>query len=84
MRCAAQLLATNGVLALILPAEAESDILTLAAANGLQPLRITRVHTTPTKPAKRILLSLIKSDDSVSLSGAADPSAERSYSETVN
>ncbi|MCQ2313044.1 MAG: methyltransferase [Paludibacteraceae bacterium] len=56
MRCAAQLLAPDGVLALILPAEAESDILTLAAANGLRPLRITRVHTTPTKPAKRILI----------------------------
>ena len=83
MRCAAQLLAPDGVLALILPAEAESDIQTLAAANGLRPLRITRVHTNPTKPAKRILISFIKSDDSVSLSGAAYPSAERSYSETV-
>ncbi len=61
IRCAAQLLAPNGVLALILPAEAESDIMTLTAVNGLYPLRITRVHTTPIKPAKRILMSFIKS-----------------------
>ena len=56
LRCAAKLLAPDGVLALILPAEAEQDILTLAAANGLYPHRITRLHTTPSKPAKRILI----------------------------
>lgn len=83
LRCAAQLLAKDGVLALILPAEAESDILTLAAVNGLQPLRLTRVHTTPAKPAKRILISLIKSNNAVSLSAEGGLSAERSFSETV-
>ena len=53
-----QLLAEDGILALIVPAEAEPMILSLAAKHGLTPYLITRVHTRPHKPAKRTLLAL--------------------------
>jgi tRNA1Val (adenine37-N6)-methyltransferase len=57
-----RLLKNNGMLALVLPIEAEEDILSLAAAAGLLPTHITYVHTKPGKPAKRILIALRKSD----------------------
>ena len=60
VRCSAELLAQDGVLALILPQEAQEDIVTIAAANGLHPWRLTHVHTSPTKPAKRVLIALTK------------------------
>lgn len=57
-----RLLKNNGMLALVLPIEAEEDILSLAAAAGLLPSHITYVHTKPGKPAKRILIALRKGD----------------------
>jgi tRNA1Val (adenine37-N6)-methyltransferase len=57
-----RLLKNNGMLALVLPIEAEEDILSLAAAAGLLPTHITYVHTKPEKPAKRILIALRKGD----------------------
>ncbi|MCQ2325719.1 MAG: tRNA (adenosine(37)-N6)-methyltransferase TrmM, partial [Paludibacteraceae bacterium] len=60
VRCSAELLAPDGVLALILPQEAQGDILTIAAANGLHPWRLTHVRTSPNKPAKRVLIALTK------------------------
>ena len=60
IRCSAVLLAPNGVLALVLPGEAQEDILTLAAREGLYPWRLTHVVTSPNKPAKRILIALTK------------------------
>jgi tRNA1Val (adenine37-N6)-methyltransferase len=57
-----RLLKDNGMLALVLPIEAEEEILSLAAAAGLLPTHITYVHTKPEKPAKRILIALRKGD----------------------
>ena len=52
-----RLLADNGQLALILPAEAEAEIRALAKKNGLSPTRITRVFSKENKPARRVLLA---------------------------
>lgn len=57
-----RLLKNNGMLALVLPIEAEEEILSLATAAGLLPSHITYVHTKPGKPTKRILIALRKSD----------------------
>ena len=57
-----RLLRRNGTLALVLPIEAEEEILSLAAAAGLSPIAITYVHTKPCKPVKRILMALTKGD----------------------
>ncbi len=51
----ARLLSPEGMAAYILPAEAETNILSLTAAAGLFPVRLTRVHSKAGKPAKRIL-----------------------------
>ena len=53
-----RLLREDGTLALILPAEEEECILSLAAAHDLTPYKITRVHTRAHKPAKRVMLAL--------------------------
>ena len=55
-----RLLKDDGMLALVLPIEAEEDILSLAAAAGLLLTHITYVHTKPGKPTKRILIALKK------------------------
>lgn len=57
-----RLLRRNGTLALVLPIEADEEILSLAAAAGLSPTAITYVHTKPGKPVKRILMALTKGD----------------------
>ena len=54
---AARLLSERGVLALILPAEAEPEIIALAKEQDLYPIRITYVHSKPGKEAKRILIA---------------------------
>ncbi|MBR2487003.1 MAG: methyltransferase [Paludibacteraceae bacterium] len=54
---AARLLSDNGKLALILPIEAESTILSIANSHNLYPTRITYIHSKPNKPAKRILIT---------------------------
>ena len=54
----ARLLQEDGILALVLPIEAEQEILTLAADYGLHPTHITYVHSKPGKPAKRLLIAL--------------------------
>jgi tRNA1Val (adenine37-N6)-methyltransferase len=51
-----RLLAPNGQLALILPAEAEADVILLAAQHSLYCTRMTRVYGRAGKAAKRILL----------------------------
>lgn len=57
---ASRLLGQNGILALILPAEAEKEILLLAQEHHLSPTHITYVHSKPGKSAKRILLAFTK------------------------
>ena len=54
----ARLLQEDGILALVLPIEAEQEILTLATDHGLHPTHITYVHSKPSKPAKRLLIAL--------------------------
>ena len=55
-----RLLAENGVFALILPAEAEEEIRTIASAAGLQLVRVTRVYSKESKPARRVLLAFCR------------------------
>ena len=52
----ARLLSEHGQLALILPAEAEEEVRTLAARNLLYCSRVTRVYSKASKPARRVLL----------------------------
>ena len=54
-----RLLCENGTLALILPAEAESEIRQLAGAEGLYPTHVTRVYSKESKPARRVLMSFV-------------------------
>lgn len=58
----ARLLSEHGRLAIILPAEAEQEIRTLAAQHSLFTTRVTRVYSKETKPARRVLLQFEKSD----------------------
>lgn len=60
----ARLLNNTGVLALILPIEAESEIQTLAEHNQLYPTHITHIHSKPNKPAKRLLIALSRQKQS--------------------
>ena len=53
----ARLLREDGQLALILPAEAETEIRQLAAAEDLYLARATRVYSKESKPARRVLLT---------------------------
>lgn len=57
LHCATALLSDDGILSLILPAEAETEILNIAAWEGLLPTRITRVQPKPKKPAKRVMIA---------------------------
>ena len=58
----ARLLSEHGRLAIILPAEAEQEIRTLAAQHSLFTTRVTRVYSKETKPARRVLLQFEKSE----------------------
>ena len=55
---AVRLLKKDGILALVLPFEAQEEILSLAYTHGLHPTHITHVHSKPGKPAKRLLIAL--------------------------
>ena len=57
VRHSARLLTINGQLALILPAEAETEIREIAARYSLYCTHVTRVYSKETKPARRVLLS---------------------------
>ena len=57
----ARLLREGGRLALILPANAETEIRQLAAAEDLFLTHVTRVYSKESKPARRVLLSFEKS-----------------------
>ena len=56
LRCTSALLAPRGIAAFVLPAQAETEIIRIAKENGLYCSRLTRVHSKPGKPAKRILI----------------------------
>ena len=57
MHHCARLLKEDGQLALILPADAETEVRGLAAAERLSLTHITRVYSKEGKPAKRVLLA---------------------------
>ena len=63
----ARLLKEEGQLALILPAEAEEEIRNLAARYSLFPTHITRVYSTETKPARRVILAFSRKNSIVGL-----------------
>lgn len=54
----ARLMREDGTAALILPAEAEIEIISLATKRGLCPTRMTRVCSKPGRDPKRILIEL--------------------------
>ena len=58
----ARLLTMHGQLAIILPADAEQEICTLAAQHSLYLTHVTRVDSKENKPARRVLLQFEKSD----------------------
>ena len=58
----AKLLAPDGTLALIVPAEAEPELQALAEAQGLQCTHRCYVHPKPDRPAKRVMLAWQCSD----------------------
>ena len=76
-----RLLAPCGTLAFVLPANAEKAILAEARLQHLHCVRLCRVHTTATKPAKRILISFAHQErkgmhltsDTLCLSEASHP-----------
>ena len=53
----ARLLTNHGQLALILPANAETEMRLLAEKEGLFPTRVTRVYSKENKPARRVLMA---------------------------
>ena len=55
--CSTRLLAPNGILALIVPAEAEPELQALAMQHGLSCTHRCYVHPKPGRPAKRVLLA---------------------------
>jgi len=55
LHATASLLAHDGLFSLILPADAENEVMRLSAACGLPSVRLCRVHGTASKPAKRLL-----------------------------
>lgn len=59
----ARLLTKHGQLALILPAESETEILELTARYSLYCTHITRVYSKETKPARRVLLAFSRDTD---------------------
>ena len=57
-----RLLTMHGQLAIILPADAEQEICTLAARHSLYLTHVTRVYSKESKPPRRVLLQFEKSE----------------------
>ena len=57
LKHSARLLTQEGIIALVLPIEAEQQIITLAQSLGLYPTHITYVYPKPGKAAKRLLIA---------------------------
>lgn len=60
VKYSAALVKEGGVVSYVLPIEAEQPVLHFAAREGLTPFHITRVHTRDGKPAKRVMIALLK------------------------
>jgi tRNA1Val (adenine37-N6)-methyltransferase len=61
----ARLLAPHGQLALILPAEAETEVRRIAAEHSLFSTRITRVYSKATKPVRRVLIAFSRQSSDI-------------------
>ena len=59
------MLTEHGILALVLPAEAEKEIIALGTEHHLQHTHISYVHPKPGKEVKRILIAFTKSKDTL-------------------
>ena len=71
LKHSARLLTQEGIIALVLPIEAEQQIITLAQSLGLYPTHITHVYPKPGKAAKRLLIAFSPSPIAYSLSPIA-------------
>ena len=71
LKHSARLLTEEGIIALVLPIEAEQQIITLAKSLGLYPTHITHVYPKPGKAAKRLLIAFSPSPIAYSLSPIA-------------
>ena len=76
--CAASLLAEDGTFAVILPAEAEAEVIEIGKGTKLYPCHITRVSTKPGLPAKRVLMAFTKEvcppkEDTLTIESADSP-----------
>ena len=61
-----RLLANDGQLAIILPADAEGEVRQLATSAGLYPAHITRVFSKKNRPARRVLMAFSHSPLAIS------------------
>jgi tRNA1Val (adenine37-N6)-methyltransferase len=68
----ARLLAPNGLLALILPAEAEQEIRQLAQRYSLYCTHVTRVYSKESKPARRVLIAFKYQHSAISIQPSED------------
>ena len=78
-RCSAELMADDGTLALVLPADAEAEIITISARYSLSPTYLTRVYTNAKQPPKRILIVLKKQLSTVNYRTADRDDARSSH-----
>jgi tRNA1Val (adenine37-N6)-methyltransferase len=67
MRYAERHLTEKGMLSLILPTEQGYQCIEKSMGFNLSPIRICKVHPIPSKPAHRILISLTRSADNLTL-----------------
>ena len=72
LKHSARLLTKEGIIALVLPIEAEQQIITLAQSLGLYPTHITHVYPKPGKAAKRLLIAFSPSPLAYRLSPIAN------------
>lgn len=58
--CSVSMLSDDGMMSVIVPAEAEAEVLDTAAWQGLLPMRIMHVRAKPKKAVKRVLIAFGK------------------------
>lgn len=63
--CAYRMLQPKGIFAVILPAEALGQILSIAKGVGLTAIHLTRVYSKPGKPIRRILVAFQHSENAL-------------------
>ena len=63
MHHSARILTDKGQLALILPANAETEVRGLAVAEKLSLTRVTRVYSKESKPARRVMVAFSRNTD---------------------